>query len=90
MRNLGLGDDHQPAGVLVKAMHDARPPNPADCREVGAAVADQRVDEGAVRIARRRMDNQSCRLVDDNQMCVLEADGQRHRLRDRRGTVILG
>ena len=32
MRGLGLGDDHQPARVLVEAMDDARSANPADPR----------------------------------------------------------
>lgn len=52
MRALGLGDDHQPAGVLVEAMNDARPSHPADAGETGAAMGDQRVDEGTVGVSR--------------------------------------
>src|ERR1700730_5044683 len=87
---LGLGDNHQPAGVLVETVHDARPPDPADSGEARAAMADQGVDEGAVRVSRRRVDNQSCGLVDDDQMFILEADLQRHWLRDRDRVAILG
>src|SRR6266436_2026250 len=88
--SFGLGDDHQPAGVLVEAVHDARPPNSADSGQARAAMADQSVDEGAVRVSRRRMDNQSCGLVDDDQMFILEADLERHWLRGRRRVAILG
>jgi hypothetical protein len=33
------------------------------------------------------MDNHARRLVDDDQVCVLEADIERNRLRDRRGIL---
>ena len=56
------------------------PPMPA---RLGAAMGDQRVDEGAVGIARGRMDDQAGGLVDDDQMCILETDIERHRLRRR-------
>jgi hypothetical protein len=87
---LGLGDDHQPAGVLVEAVHDAWPPNPADSAEARAAMADQGVDEGAVRVSWCGMHNQPFGLVDDDQMFILEADLQRHWLGDRDRVAILG
>ena len=40
MRGLGLGDDHQPARVLVEAMDDTRSANPADPGQAGPAMAD--------------------------------------------------
>src|SRR6266404_4882029 len=87
--SFGLGDDHQPADALVEAVHDARPSDPADSGEARAAMADQGVDEGAVRISRRRVDNQPCGLVDDDQMFILEADLQRDYLGDRLRVAIL-
>src|SRR5260370_27109541 len=47
-------------------------------------MADQGVDEGAVRVSRRRMDDHAGGLVDDDQMCILKADIERDRLGDRR------
>jgi len=54
------------------------------------AMADQGVDEGTVRVTRRRVDNQPCGLVDDDQMFILEADLERHRLRDGTGSLSSG
>ena len=51
--------------------------------------AEQGVDESAVGISRRGMDNHARRLVDDDQVCILEADIERDRLRDRRGILNL-
>jgi hypothetical protein len=82
MRGLGLGDDHQPARVLVEAMDNARSANPADPRQARAAMADQGVDECPIRVSRRGVDNQPCGFVDDNQMSILEADIQWNRLRN--------
>ena len=82
MRGLGLGDDHQPARVLVEAMDNPRSSNPADPRQARAAMADQGVDERPIRVSRRRVDNQPCGFVDDNQMSILEADIQWNRLRN--------
>ena len=90
MRGLGLGNDHQPARLLVEAMDDTRPANPTDPGKACAAMADQGVDESAARVSRGRMDNQPCGLVDDDQMCILEADIERDRLRYGRRICILG
>ena len=76
MRRLGLGDDDQPACVLVEPVHDARPAHPADPGEAGAAMRNQRIDEGAVRMSRRRVDDEPGRLVDDDQMCILVANSR--------------
>ena len=48
-------------------------------------MSEQRVDQGAVGIARRRVDHHAGRLVDDDQVCILEADIERDRLRCRLG-----
>jgi hypothetical protein len=81
MGGLGLGDDHQTARVLVETMDDTGPANPADSGKASAAMTNQGVDECAVRVSRRRVNNQPRGLVDDDQMCILKADIQRDRLR---------
>ena len=53
-------------------------------------MGEQRVDQRAFRVARRRVDDHAGRLVDDDQMRVLEADHQRDRLGRRRGLLRLG
>ena len=58
------------------------PPIPA---RLGPQCAKQRVDERAVRVAGRRMHDHAGRLVDDDQMRILEADVERDRLRRRLG-----
>ncbi len=90
MRGLGLGDHDQPAGILVEAMHDARPAHAPDPGEARAAVSDQGIDKGPVRVAGGGMDDEPGGLVDDNQMCILETDIERHRLRRRRGILSIG
>ena len=83
VRDVGLGDDQQARRVLVDAVDDARPRNAADARQRSAAMVEQRVDQRAVEIARRRVDDQPGGLVDDQQMLVLEDDRQRDVLRLR-------
>src|SRR5438105_1004455 len=74
MGGLGLGNDEEPARVLVETMHDARPAHSADPGEAGTAMRQQRVNQGALWIARRGMHHQAGRLVDDDQVLVLETD----------------
>src|SRR5215472_12921033 len=85
-----LGDDHESAGAFVETMDDTRPTNPTNSGETHAAVADQGIDECPVRIPGRRVDNHACRLVDNNQMYILETDIERDRLSNRRRFFILG
>jgi hypothetical protein len=73
---VGLGDHQQPCGVLVQPMHDARAEARAALRE-GGAVRQQRVDQRAVRMPRRRMHGQPARLVHHQQVVVLVDDGHR-------------
>ena len=83
MRRVGLGDDHQPGGVLVEPVDDARPLHPADARQRRAAMADQRIDQRAVGMARRGMDDEAGGLVDDDEVLVLEHDVERDVLAPR-------
>jgi len=77
---VGLGRDDDAGGVLVDAVHDPRTRHAADAREARARVVQQGVDQGAVLAARRRMDGHAGRLVDHDQIGVLEQHGERDRL----------
>ena len=90
MGGLGLGYDHEAARVLIKPMDDTGPANFADPGQALTTMVDQRVYEGAVRVSRRRMDNQPRWLIDDDQMCILKADIQREQLRGGRSIYRIG
>ena len=77
MRLVVLGDHHQPGGVLVEPVHDARPADAADAGKAGAAMGDQRVDQRAGLVAGGRMHDQPLRLVDDDDVVVLIDDIER-------------
>ena len=76
MRDVVLGDDHHAAGVLVQSMNDSRPQLAADAAEV-LYVKHQRVDERAVRVARRRMHDKAGRFVDDHDVRIFKQDFER-------------
>ena len=76
-------------------MDDAGPGDSADPRQPAGAVMEQGVDKGAVEIAGGGMDDHSRRLLDHEQMIVLEEDLERDvlgrvmgRLRRRNGDRI--
>ncbi len=68
MRGVGLGDDQQPARILVDAMHDAGLLHPADAGKTVAAMGDQRIDQRAALMRARRMHDEPGWLVDDEKM----------------------
>ena len=47
-------------------MDDTRPPHPADAGEARPAMREQRIDQSAVRIAGRGMNDQAGGLVDND------------------------
>ncbi len=63
---IGLGDNHDPTGVLVQAVNDAWPPHATDAGKAGAAMMNQGVDQRSGPVAGAGMDNQSGRFVDDD------------------------
>ena len=67
---IGLGDDHETGRVPVEPMDDSRPSFGASGQ--GSAPSDQRVDEGVIPMAGRRVNYQPGRLVDDGKVVVLE------------------
>ena len=89
---LGRARDHeQPRGVAVEPVDDPRAFRVVPTLDV---VREQPVDERAPRVARRGMDDEPRRLVDDEQVLVLVGHDQLDRLRDeparpRRGRLEL-
>ncbi len=67
---VGLGRDHDAGRVLVQAVHDPRPGDAADARQLVPAVVQQGVDQGSVTRPRRRMHRHARGLVQDDQMLV--------------------
>jgi len=70
---LGAGDDEESGRVAVEAMDDARP-----FRGIspGNAPREERLHERSTRVARRGMNDDPGRLVDDEQVLVLVGDPQ--------------
>jgi len=70
-----FGDDEATAGIFVEAVDDARAFRSADIPEF-IAVVQEGVDEGALFVAHRRMDDHSAGFVDDHQVVVFVENGQ--------------
>ena len=83
MRGVRLGDDQEPARILVDPVHDAGTHIAVDAGKAPAAVMQQGVDQRPVRVPRRRMHNHPARLVDHKKVLVLETHVQRDILRRR-------
>ena len=58
-------------------MHNARSSSPADAGQALAAMSDQGVDERAALMPGGRMHHEPSRLVDDQQIAILENDRER-------------
>ena len=65
-------------------MNDAGALHAADAGQAFAAMADQRIDQRPRRVSRRRMHDEPGRLVDDEEMGVLEDHVERDVLAGRR------
>ena len=77
VRPVVLRHHHQPGGVLVEPMHDARPPDAADPGKARAAMGDQRIDQRAGFMAGGGMHDESLGLVDDDDVVILIDDIER-------------
>src|SRR5438477_8102086 len=77
VRLLGTCDDHEAGRVAVEAVHDAGPVG-FSTRDV---TCEQPLDERARCVARRRVDDEPGRFVDDDQVVVFVGDPQVHLLR---------
>ena len=67
-----LGHHHDPRRVLVEPVDDPRPPHAADARQAVAAMGEQGVDQRLVGVAGRGMDDQPGRLVEDEEIVILD------------------
>ena len=74
--DVGPGDHQEPTRVAIQAMDDPRPLLTADAAEIGD-VMEKGIHQGSARVARRRMDNHTGRLVDDDEVLVLIENRQR-------------
>jgi hypothetical protein len=88
-RRLVLRDDHHAGRVLVQAMHDPRPQMRAVCPivrvRVEATSREQPVHERPVRVPTRWVNDEPRRLVEHEEVRVLEQHRERHRrIRQRR------
>ncbi len=79
--DVGFRDDEAAGGILVEAVDDAGALDAADAGELAFAVVEQGVDEGAVGVAGRGVDDDSMFLVEDEDVFVFEKDIQRDVLR---------
>ena len=75
VRKIVLGRQNEPAGIAVKAVHDAGTQGSTGAGQLAEAMQ-QRVDQcapvaGVIRRARARMNHHAGRLVDDRQIVVL-------------------
>ena len=77
VRAFVLGDDDQARRVLVEPVHDPRTPLAPDTLDVGRMGKDG-VREGSIFVSRRGMDGHSRGFVDDDEIIVLEYDGERN------------
>ena len=75
-RGLGLGEDHEPAGVFVESVHDAAAALLAR-RQLEAAVLCRRVREGAAKDVAPLVCADPDRLVDDEDVIVFVHDDDR-------------
>ena len=92
VRRLALGGYHDAGRVLVEAVNNARTGDAADAGQLGAAMKQQCVDQRATLRAARGVNHEAGRLVDDDEVLVLEHDIERDILWlglriDRRGQV---
>lgn len=65
-----FGDDEATAGFLVKPMDNAGSRHAADAAEFASAMMQQRIDQGVIFVACRRMHDESGRFVQDKQRRV--------------------
>ena len=92
MGGVRFGGHEAATGVPVEAVHNAGAPDPADPRELTAAMMEQRIDQRAIRVPGSRMHHQALRLVEDDQCGIFIKHPERDILSDdvghgRRGNL---
>lgn len=72
-----FGGYDKTAGVLIYPVNDPGPHNITNAGQGRSTMGDKRIDQRAAGITRCGMNDQSCRLVDDNKVVVLKDDIER-------------
>ncbi len=85
---LALRRDQTPRGLLVEAMDDSGTVLAGEGAEFSLTMMQQRVDERAVGIAGRGVDDEPRGLVHDDEIVVLEEDGERDLLAEQPGGAL--
>ena len=75
MSRIGFGDYQDTGGIAVQPMYDPRA-KPAIYLGEGVTIVDQTIDQGSPPVSPGRMDDEIGRLVEDDQMLILENDVQ--------------
>jgi len=75
--SLVLGDDDQARRVLIETVYDSRTALAADALDVGS-MGEDGIGEGVIFISRSGMYGHTGGLVDDDEVFVLEHDGERN------------
>lgn len=68
---IGFRDDEAAGGVFVESVNDAGALDAADAGELAFAVVEQGIDEGAIRVAGRGVDDDAVLFVEDENVFVL-------------------
>ena len=71
MSRIGLGNEQQPARILINAVDNAGADNAVYPRKVALAMPQKCVDEGALIVTRRGVNDHALRLIDHEQVAVL-------------------
>ncbi len=77
MRGVRLGHHEQARSLFVEAVNNARALDAADTGEAVAAMGDERIDERAAGVAGRGVNDEPCRLVDNDEVSILVSDRER-------------
>ena len=70
--DIGLGDDDAAGGVFVQAVDDAGALDTANARKFAAAVMEHRVDQRAIGVARRGVDDHARGFVDHHEIVIFK------------------
>lgn len=82
--SIGLGNNQQARCIFVETMNDARALDAADARQAITDMCHQAMHQRTRGMARSRMDDETGRLVNDDQIVVLVDHRERHVLGDQR------
>ena len=71
MGGIRFGHHETAAGALVETVHNPRAGDAANASQLAVTMMQQGIDEGVRKITGGWMHNNSCRLIEDNQIGIL-------------------